>query len=236
MDTNVVQDTVQNTIPGVLPEGAEPVVSDAGVSVAAPSTDGVLPTVEVGNVTPVEPIPVVESALEDTPAEPVVLPTADAGIPVEVNANPTDVAALPTDAVQPAPEPASPEPVVLPTEVSEPAAPAPAEPLGPTVEVKNQSPAEGTTNEDNFISVVDENGKEFKAEVVDIFTVTGYEGNNYIIYSFGEKIDENTDKVYVSKIEELADGTINLNAIVDNTEWDAVNRAINEKINADGGA
>ena len=54
MDTNVVQDTVQNTIPGVLPEGAEPVVGDAGVSVAAPSIDGVLPTVEVGNVTPVD--------------------------------------------------------------------------------------------------------------------------------------------------------------------------------------
>ena len=88
----------------------------------------------------------------------------------------------------------------------------------------------------NSKPLFDENGKEFKAEVVDIFTVTGYEGNNYIIYSFGEKIDENTDKVYVSKIEELADGTINLNAIVDNTEWDAVNRAINEKINADGGA
>ena len=231
MDTNIVQDTVQNAIPGVLPEGAEPVVSDAGVSVAAPSVDGVLPTVEVGDVTPVEPIPVVENALEDKPAEPVVLPTADAGIPVEVNTNPTDVASLPTDAPQPAPEP-----VVLPTEVSEAASPAPVEPLGPTVEVENQSPAEGTTNEDNFISVVDESGKEYKAEVVDIFSVTGYEGNNYIIYSFGEKIDENTDKVYISKIEELADGTINLNAIVDNTEWDAVNKAINEKINADGGA
>lgn len=234
MDTNVENSAVQmpegvNQIPGVLPAGVEPVVSDQGVSVA-PVGDGILPTVEVGNAVPVEPIPVVESALEEKPVEPVVLPTEEAGIavdaaatPAEVQPLPTEVTPLPTDSIAPTVETPAPVPVDT-----------PAAPVEAPVEAA--PPETPQADDDRFISVVDENGQEFKAEVIDIFQVKGYEGNNYIIYSFGEKVDDNTDKVYVSKIEELADGSINLNAISDNTEWEAVNNAINEIINSVGGA
>ena len=234
MDTNVENSAVQmpegvNQIPGVLPAGVEPVVSDRGVSVA-PVGDGILPTVEVGNAVPVEPIPVVESALEEKPVEPVVLPTEEAGIavdaaatPAEVQPLPTEVTPLPTDSIAPTVETPAPVPVET-----------PAAPVEAPVEAA--PPETPQADDDRFISVVDENGQEFKAEVIDIFQVKGYEGNNYIIYSFGEKVDDNTDKVYVSKIEELADGSINLNAISDNTEWEAVNNAINEIINSVGGA
>ena len=234
MDTNVENSAVQmpegvNQIPGVLPAGVEPVVSDRGVSVA-PVGDGILPTVEVGNAVPVEPIPVVESALEEKPVEPVVLPTEEAGIavdaaatPAEVQPLPTEVTPLPTDSIAPTVETPAPVPVDT-----------PAAPVEAPVEAA--PPETPQADDDRFISVVDENGQEFKAEVIDIFQVKGYEGNNYIIYSFGEKVDDNTDKVYVSKIEELADGSINLNAISDNTEWEAVNNAINEIINSVGGA
>lgn len=234
MDTNVENSAVHmpegvNQIPGVLPAGVEPVVSDQGVSVA-PVGDGILPTVEVGNAVPVEPIPVVESALEEKPVEPVVLPTEEAGIavdaaatPAEVQPLPTEVTPLPTDSIAPTVETPAPVPVDT-----------PAAPVEAPVEAA--PPETPQADDDRFISVVDENGQEFKAEVIDIFQVKGYEGNNYIIYSFGEKVDDNTDKVYVSKIEELADGSINLNAISDNTEWEAVNNAINEIINSVGGA
>ena len=234
MDTNVENSAVQmpegvNQIPGVLPAGVEPVVSDQGVSVA-PVGDGILPTVEVGNAVPVEPIPVVESALEEKPVEPVVLPTEEAGIavdaaatPAEVQPLPTEVTPLPTDSIAPTVETPAPVPVDT-----------PAAPVEAPVEAA--PPETPQADDDRFISVVDENGQEFKAEVIDIFQVKGYEGNNYIIYSFGERVDDNTDKVYVSKIEELADGSINLNAISDNTEWEAVNNAINEIINSVGGA
>ena len=252
MDTNVENSAVQmpegvnNQIPGVLPAGVEPVVSDQGVSVA-PVGDGILPTVEVGNAVPVEPIPVVESALEEKPVEPVILPTEDAGIAVDAAATPAEVQPLPAE-IQPLPTEVTPLPIdsIAPTvetpaavPLDTPAAPveAPVEPVpveaAPVEAVPTETPQ---ADDDRFISVVDENGQEFKAEVVDIFQVRGYEGNNYIIYSFGEKIDDHTDKVYVSKIEELADGTINLNAITDNTEWEAVNNAINEIINSVGGA
>ena len=242
MDTNVENSAVQmpegvnNQIPGVLPAGVEPVVSDQGVSVA-PVGDGILPTVEVGNAAPVEPIPVVEGALEEKPVEPVILPSEDAGIAVDAAATPTEVQPLPAE-IQPLPTEVTPLPIdsIAPTvetpaavPLDTPAAPveAPVEPVpveaAPVEAVPTETPQ---ADDDRFISVVDENGQEFKAEVVDIFQVRGYEGNNYIIYSFGEKIDDHTDKVYVSKIEELADGTINLNAITDNTEWEAVNNAI----------
>lgn len=201
----VAEAPVQEAAP--VPQAETPVAAP----VEAAPADAVLPTIEVGNETPVEPIPVVEEALEND--EPKVVEVPVDGSPVQGGE------VTPT-----------PEAVPLPTAETPAAAP-----LEPTVEVENNT-ADATTNEDNFISVLDENGKEYKAEVVDIFQVAGYGDNNYIIYSFGEIIDDDTDKVYVSKIEELEDGTINLNAIVDNAEWEAVNNAINEKINSVGGA
>ena len=252
MDTNVNNEAVQMPeVAGVSPAAtdvaqvnnevvapvAEAPTQEVAVTTEAPvestPADAVLPTIEVGNETPAEPIPVVEETVENTEPQVVEIPVD--GNPVqEAEVAPTPEAVpLPTEEVTPVADPTvTPDPVVE-------AAPEAATPLEPTVGIENNAvettPTDATTKEDNFISVLDENGKEYRAEVVDIFQVAGYGDNNYIIYSFGEKVDDDTDKVYVSKIEELEDGTINLNAIVDNTEWEAVNNAINEKINAVGG-
>ena len=40
----------------------------------------------------------------------------------------------------------------------------------------------------NFIDVVTPEGEEKKAEVLDIFTVEGYEDKDYILYTFGKEI------------------------------------------------
>ena len=40
-----------------------------------------------------------------------------------------------------------------------------------------------TKKDDYLVSLVDDQGNSFKAEVLDIFEVEGYEGNNYIVYT-----------------------------------------------------
>ena len=57
----------------------------------------------------------------------------------------------------------------------------------------------------NMITVTAENGQKFQAEVLDIFKVTGYEDKDYILYSFGENVDQDNEKVYVSILEEIND-------------------------------
>ena len=78
---------------------------------------------------------------------------------------------------------------------------------------------------DNFIEVVTEDGKKYKAEVIDIFSVDEYPDKDYIIYSFGEKVSEEDEKVYVSIIENKND-EYNLVGISDPTEWKVVQEAI----------
>lgn len=86
----------------------------------------------------------------------------------------------------------------------------------------------------NMITVTAENGQKFQAEVLDIFKVTGYEDKDYILYSFGENVDQDNEKVYVSILEEIND-SYNLKEISDATEWNAVQEAINESSNINGG-
>ena len=79
---------------------------------------------------------------------------------------------------------------------------------------------------DNFINVVTEEGQRYKAEVIDIFNVDEYPGKDYIIYSFGESIGEDEEKVYVSIVENK-NGEYNLKGIEDPREWAVVQEAIN---------
>lgn len=82
----------------------------------------------------------------------------------------------------------------------------------------------------NVIMVTAENGGQYQAEVLDIFNVNGYDGKEYIMYSFGESVDADNEKVYVSILEEV-NNTYNLKEISDENEWNAVQQAISEIIN-----
>ena len=44
--------------------------------------------------------------------------------------------------------------------------------------------------EDNKITLTTPDNKTIEVEVLDIFNVVGYEGKDYIMYTLGEKIDE----------------------------------------------
>lgn len=81
--------------------------------------------------------------------------------------------------------------------------------------------------EDTYITVTADNGQKFKAEVLDVFKVTGYEDKDYILYSFGESVDQDNEKVYVSILETVGD-SYNLKEISDATEWNAVQEAVSE--------
>ena len=76
------------------------------------------------------------------------------------------------------------------------------------------------------IKITTENGKEVEAEVLDIFGVEGFD-NDYCLYTFGEEVDDNNQKVYVSIIREREDG-FDFVAITDDDEWKAVQEALNE--------
>ena len=52
----------------------------------------------------------------------------------------------------------------------------------------------------------------------------------YAMYSFGELIDDNNKKVYISRIVENEEGITELHVIEDEEEWILVNRAVNEII------
>ena len=86
----------------------------------------------------------------------------------------------------------------------------------------------------NKITVTAENGQRFQAEVLDIFKVTGYEDKDYILYSFGEVVDQENEKVYVSILENV-NNSYNLKEISDVNEWNAVQEAVSEGTTLNGG-
>ncbi len=86
---------------------------------------------------------------------------------------------------------------------------------------------------DNHIFVTDDEGKKYRAEVFDIFKVDGYEDNEYIMYSFGESVDDSNERVYISRVVEAGD-SYNLTEISDEKEWEAVNKTIQANLESLG--
>ncbi|HIR48434.1 MAG TPA: DUF1292 domain-containing protein [Candidatus Faecimonas gallistercoris] len=84
--------------------------------------------------------------------------------------------------------------------------------------------------EDNKITLTTSDNKQIEVEVLDIFNVVGYEGKDYIMYTLGEKVDEDNEKVYISILNEKDDNTFELLSITDEKEWDMVEKAIEEEI------
>lgn len=92
---------------------------------------------------------------------------------------------------------------------------------------------DNSVENDNKITVTAENGQKFQAEVLDIFKVAGYD-KEYILYSFGEVVDGDNEKVYVSILEN-SDASYNLKEISDVNEWNAVQEAVSEGTTLNGG-
>lgn len=84
--------------------------------------------------------------------------------------------------------------------------------------------------EENKITITTPDNKEIEVEVLDIFNVVGYEGKDYIMYTLGEKINEENEKVYISILNDRGNNTFELLEISDEKEWEAVQQAIQEEI------
>ncbi len=80
---------------------------------------------------------------------------------------------------------------------------------------------------ENLIKVINSNGEELEVEVLDIFTVDGYEDKEYILYTMNKEVDNNNVEVYVSTLERTDTG-FNLNDITDELEWKVVQEAVDE--------
>ena len=78
---------------------------------------------------------------------------------------------------------------------------------------------------DNYLDVISEDGRKIKAEVIDIFSVEEYPDKDYIIYSFGEDVHKDAEKVYISIIADAYD-EFRLLTIEDPKEWSIVQEAI----------
>ena len=83
---------------------------------------------------------------------------------------------------------------------------------------------------ENKITITTPDNKEIEVEVLDIFNVVGYEGKDYIMYTLGEKINEENEKVYISILNGRGNNTFELLEISDEKEWEAVQQAIQEEI------
>ena len=75
-------------------------------------------------------------------------------------------------------------------------------------------------NKFETITVTTESGKQMEAQVIDIIEVPEF-NKEYIFYSFGEKLEDNQMKVYVSILIEENEKII-LKGIEDDNEWEVV--------------
>lgn len=82
---------------------------------------------------------------------------------------------------------------------------------------------------DNKIKVTNDLGQSFEVEVLDIFSVVGYEGKDYILYTLGEEVNSEQEQVYVSVLEKQGEDKFSLLEISDPKEWEVVQQAIKEE-------
>lgn len=80
---------------------------------------------------------------------------------------------------------------------------------------------------DNIITITTVDGKQTKVEVIDIFSVVGYEEKDYILYTQNIEVDKDNIKAYVSILEEN-NGVYSLKEIEDEKEFEDVQAALKE--------
>lgn len=82
--------------------------------------------------------------------------------------------------------------------------------------------------DNNMITITDEDNNTYEVEVLDIFSVVGYEGKEYILYTMNTEVDENNIKAYVSILKQNSENEYSLVKIEDEKELRAVEEAIKE--------
>ena len=86
---------------------------------------------------------------------------------------------------------------------------------------------------ENIIDIYDENGIKYTVEILDTFTVAGYEDKTYVVYTRNIEIDKDNVEVYVSILVKDGDN-YRLETISDEEEWKAVSKAMEEEGFGDG--
>lgn len=81
----------------------------------------------------------------------------------------------------------------------------------------------------NKIKVTNDLGQTFEVEVLDIFSVVGYEGKDYILYTLGEEASQEEEQAYVSILEKQGENNYSLTEISDPKEWNLVQQALSEE-------
>ena len=77
----------------------------------------------------------------------------------------------------------------------------------------------------DYIDAQLDDGRKVKIEVINIFSLEKYPDKDYIMYSMGEIVDGDNEKVYIS-ILRGEDTAFYLDNIKDDVEWQDVQNAI----------
>ena len=80
---------------------------------------------------------------------------------------------------------------------------------------------------DYNITITNEDGTIEDVEVLDIFSVNGYDSKEYILYTKNKEIDNDNIEVFVSILKQQGDN-FSLENIEDEKEWNDVQKAIDE--------
>ena len=86
---------------------------------------------------------------------------------------------------------------------------------------------------DNKVMICDLDGNTSEVEILDIFTVEGYEGKEYVLYTQNKEVGEDNVEVMVSILKQDGDKT-NFEYIEDEAEWEAVQKVLGEMENLNG--
>ena len=80
---------------------------------------------------------------------------------------------------------------------------------------------------DNKINVYNVNGELEEIEILDIFTVEGYD-KEYVLYTKNVEVDADNIEAYVSILQKNSEDSYSLVNIVDEKEWELVQKTVNE--------
>ena len=81
------------------------------------------------------------------------------------------------------------------------------------------------------INVTTESGRQMEAQVIDIIEIPDF-NKQYIFYTFGEKVENDQMKMYVSILVEESD-KVTLKGIEDDDEWDVVKEILDSMYKED---
>ena len=81
---------------------------------------------------------------------------------------------------------------------------------------------------EDILNVNTSDGNNYEIKVIKIFTLESYPNRIYIAYTFGEYVSDEEVQSYISVINEMDDGAISLESILDKNEWQASKAKLEE--------